>query len=144
MYIVRDAYIILCHHSPWQVNELAGYLSAAGHDVYIHVDAASKIAGLIEIGERVKLVQRREKVVWADWSVVRATLNAIEAMPQCGRGYRYVHLLSGQCLPAMPLKKLDEILVMIQKIEAGNRLLMALEQAQKEQDYLGEQKAAFE
>lgn len=125
MYIVRDAYIILCHHSPWQVNELAGYLSAAGHDVYIHVDAASKIAGLIEIGERVKLVQRREKVVWADWSVVRATLNAIEAMPQCGRGYRYVHLLSGQCLPAMPLKKLDEIL---EQSYAENAQFMECEQ----------------
>ena len=65
MHIVRDAYIILCHQSPWQVNELAGHLCAAGHDVYIHVDAASNIAGLIETGERVKLVQRREKVVWA-------------------------------------------------------------------------------
>ena len=108
--IVSDAYILLCHQSPWQVNELAGYLSAAGHDVYIHVDAASSIAGQIETGERVKLVQRREKVVWAGWSVARATLNAIDEMPQRGRGYRYVHLLSGQCLPAMPVKKLDEIL----------------------------------
>jgi hypothetical protein len=108
MSIVSDAYIILCHQAPWQVNELAGALSAAGHDVYIHVDAASHMAEQIQTSERVRLVSRREKVVWADWTVAKATLNAIREMPEYGRGYRYVHLLSGQCLPAMPLEQLDK------------------------------------
>lgn len=102
---MRDAYIILCHHLPWQVNALAEYLSSAGDDVYIHVDASSDISSLIKTGERVHLVQKRERIVWADWSMVQATLNAIESMPDSGRRYRYVHLLSGQCLPAMPAQQ---------------------------------------
>ena len=102
---MRDAYIILCHHLPWQVNALAKYLSAAGDDVYIHVDASSNIEAEIKTGEHVHQVRNRVKIEWADWSMVRATLNAIESMPDCGRNYRYVHLLSGQCLPAMPFSE---------------------------------------
>jgi hypothetical protein len=102
---MRDAYIILCHHLPWQVNALAEYLTAAGDDVYIHVDASSDISPAIKTSERVHLVQKRERVVWADWSMVQATLNAIESIPDSVRHYRYVHLLSGQCLPAMPVQQ---------------------------------------
>ena len=102
-----DAYIILCHQAPWQVNALADYLSGQGHEVFIHVDAASDIAEKIRGGERVHLVPRRVRIEWADWSMVEATLAAIEAMPENGRGYRYVHLLSGQCLPAMPAAQLE-------------------------------------
>lgn len=104
---MRDAYIILCHQSPWQVNAMSRYLSDMGHDVYVQVDAAGDMAPQIETGERVKLVRESVRVVWADWSMVQATLAAIRAMPDCGRGYRYVHLLSGQCLPAMPSSRLD-------------------------------------
>ena len=107
---MRDAYIILCHHLPWQVNALAEYLSSAGDDVYIHVDTSSDISSLIKTSERVHLVQKRERVVWADWSMVQATLNAIESMPDSGRHYRYVHLLSGQCLPAMPVHQREAVL----------------------------------
>lgn len=104
---MKDAYIILCHQSPWQINELTSYLTSHGHDVYIHVDASSEIAGQLRTSVRVHLVEERVKVEWADWSVAEATLAAIRSMPQYGAGYRYVHLLSGQCLPAKPLAELD-------------------------------------
>ncbi len=107
---MRDAYIILCHRSPWQVNELAAYLAEGGNDVYIHVDKASDIAVRIQTSERIRLVPERVAVTWADWSVVAATLAAVRCVVSSGKQYRYVHLLSGQCLPAKPRKKLDAVL----------------------------------
>lgn len=107
---MRDAYIILCHQSPWQVNELAGYLEAGGNDVYIHADKSGNAAAEIQTSDHIHLVPDPVKVVWADWSIVEATLKCINALKGKGRCYRYVHLISGQCLPAKPGKKLDEIL----------------------------------
>ena len=107
---MRDAYIILCHRAPWQINALAAYLAGAGHDVYIHADPASGLADAIVTNDRVKLVPGAIRIEWADWSMVQATLLSIQAMPENGRGYRYVHLISGQCLPAKPISELDAAL----------------------------------
>ena len=104
---MKDAYIILCHRSPWQINELSTYLTAHGHDVYVHVDSSSGIAGAIETNEHVHLVPGAVKIEWADWSMVQATLLSIKAVLGKGKKDRYVHLLSGQCLPAMAQSRMD-------------------------------------
>ena len=104
---MKDAYIILCHCSPWQINELSAYLSGYGHDVYIQVDSSSGISGDILTNEHVHLVPDSVKIEWADWSIVQATLMAIKALVNKGKTYRYVHLLSGQCLPAMAQGRMD-------------------------------------
>ena len=104
---MRDAYIILCHRAPWQINALAGYLAGAGHDVYIHADPSSGVADAIVTSERIRLVPEAVRVEWADWSMVQATLNSMHALEGKGRAYRYVHLISGQCLPAIPVSELD-------------------------------------
>ena len=110
MTVMRDAYIILCHQSPWQVNELAEYLAAGGNDVYIHVDKAGNAASQIQTSKQIFLVPDPVQVVWADWSIVEATLKCINALKEKGRVYRYVHLISGQCLPAKNRHDLDEML----------------------------------
>lgn len=104
---MRDAYIILAHCAPWQLNELADYVGSYGHDVYIHVDKASDIAPQIVTGEHVQVLAESVKIEWADWSMIQATLLLLQAVRKSGKKYRYVHLLSGQCLPAMPMNKLD-------------------------------------
>ena len=106
--IMRDAYIILCHRSPWQVNELAAYLEEGGDDVFIHVDGGSDIKAQIRTSEHIQVLEKSVQVTWADWSIVGATLLLINALKGCGRGYRYVHLLSGQCLPAKPRKIMEQ------------------------------------
>ena len=105
--IMRDAYIILCHRSPWQVNELAAYLAEGGNDVYIHMDKSGDIQGQLIETEHIHVVSSPVKVSWADWSIVKATLLLVNSLRGKGREYRYVHLLSGQCLPAMPRNEMN-------------------------------------
>lgn len=102
--------MILCHRAPWQVNELAAYLAEGGDDVYIHVDGTSDIKAQIHTSERIHVVAKSVAVKWADWSIVEATMLLINALKDKGKGYRYVHLLSGQCLPAKPRRVVDEVL----------------------------------
>ncbi len=104
---MRDAYLLLCHDNPGQVNALAAHLAAAGHDVFIHMDANSMLQDCIRETERIQLMPRPLSVRWGDWSITAATLMLLRAALSRGKEYRYVHLLSGQCLPAMSMDKLD-------------------------------------
>lgn len=107
---MSDAYLILCHHLPWQVNALARYVSSGGHRVFVHVDAQSRIAPEIEQGDAVRVLPRPAMVQWGGWGMVEATLKLMAAAVDSGQKFRYVHLLSGQCLPCMPLSRLDATL----------------------------------
>lgn len=107
---MKDAYLILCHNRPEQVNTLTDYLSDKGHDVYIHVDASSPERHLFKSSEHVKIIDPAVRVEWADWSIMEATLLLMNAAASSGNDYRYVHLLSGQCLPAMSDSRLNTIL----------------------------------
>lgn len=104
---MRDAYIILAHRAPWLIDELAEYLGPTGHDVYVHADKGSGLADRIQAAENVHVISHSIKIEWADWSMIQATLELIKAVRQSGKKYRYVHLLSGQCLPAMPAEMMD-------------------------------------
>ncbi len=104
---MRDAYLILCHDRPAQINALAAHTAAGGHDVYIHVDAKASIAHLIRTNASIRLVPRPSDVVWGAWTQVEATLKLLAAARTSGRGYRYYHLLSGQCLPLLSHASLD-------------------------------------
>ncbi|MBR5523581.1 MAG: hypothetical protein IKV82_08975 [Akkermansia sp.] len=105
-----DAYLILCHANPVQVNALARYLADGGHDVFIHIDAASSIRDAVQGGERIHVLERTVAVRWGGWEMVQAMLLLMRAAVATGRDYRYVHLLSGQCLPAMPRREMEKVL----------------------------------
>lgn len=105
-----DAYLILCHDQPAQVNTLARYLADGGHDVFIHIDAASCIQHAVQGGEHIHILERTVAVRWGGWEMVQAMLLLMQAALATGRKYRYMHLLSGQCMPAMPRKQMDAVL----------------------------------
>lgn len=105
-----DAYLILCHDNPAQVNALARYLTAGGHEVFIHIDAAACIRHAVQGGERIHVLERAVAVRWGGWEMVQAMLLLMRAAVDTGRAYRYVHLLSGQCMPAMPRREMEEVL----------------------------------
>lgn len=98
---MSDAYLILCHDRASQINQLTHYLGGLGHDCYIHVDANSSIASHIRQDEHCFLVEPRVAVQWADWSMIEASLQAMRAMIGYCKRYRYIHLISGHCLPTM-------------------------------------------
>ncbi len=104
---MRDACLLLCHDNPGQVNALAARLAAAGHEVFIHMDAGSMLQDCIREAGRIHLLPRPLSVRWGDWSITAATLLLLRAALGRGKSFRYVHLLSGQCLPAMPMARLD-------------------------------------
>lgn len=104
---MRDAYLILCHNRPAQINALAAHFGAGGHDVYIHVDAKSTIAHLIRTNASIRLITPPSDVVWGGWTQVEAMLKLLSAAMNSGRTYRYLHLLSGQCMPLLSPATLD-------------------------------------
>jgi len=103
-----DAYLILCHDRAAQINFLTHYLGDLGHDCYIHLDAQSSIASQIRQDEHSFLIEPRVAVQWADWSMIEASLQAMRAITSSGKRYRYIHLISGHCLPAMPHGKMEK------------------------------------
>lgn len=105
-----DAYLILCHDNPAQVNALARYLAGGGHEVFIHIDAASCIHHAVQGGEHIHILECTVAVRWGGWEMVQAMLLLMRAALATGREYRYLHLLSGQCLPAMSRARMDEVL----------------------------------
>lgn len=105
-----DAYLILCHDHPAQVNALARYLVEGGHEVFIHIDSASCIRDAVQSGPRIHLLERTVAVRWGGWEMVQAMLLLMRAAMASGVPYRYVHLLSGQCLPAKPRKRMEALL----------------------------------
>lgn len=98
---MRDAYLILCHDSPGQINALAGYLAEGGHDVFIHLDAKATVGHLVHTNASIRLIEHPSNVIWGGWTQVEATLKLLTAARQTGRHYRYYHLLSGQCMPLL-------------------------------------------
>lgn len=107
---ISDCYLILCHNRPWQVNALSEYLAAQGHDVYIHVDAAASIASEIRTGNQITMVEDRLAVKWGSFSMIAAEMSCMREVIASRKKYRYVHLLSGQCLPAVGARRTEEIL----------------------------------
>ena len=87
---------------------LADYAVAQGHEVFIHVDSATPIPECFAASPHMHLIPNRVHVEWADWTVVQATLLLMRAAATCGMDFRYVHLLSGQCLPAMPPSQMEQ------------------------------------
>ncbi len=105
-----DAYLILCHDNPAQVNALAHYLADGGHDVFIHADAAGHIRHALHTTAHIHLTRHSVTVRWGGWEMVQAMLILMQEAMASGKPYRYVHMLSGQCLPAMPRRKIEPLL----------------------------------
>jgi hypothetical protein len=95
------AYLILAHANPKQLQRLVEKLSNNTADIYIHIDAKTKLDNFMHIAAlpNVYFVAKREKVYWGAYSIVQATVNGFEQMIASGKPYDYVTLLSGQDYP---------------------------------------------
>jgi len=97
VFVLKIAYLILCHKNPAQVTRFIKQLSATETDFYIHVD--KKVSGFVlPPMDNVFYVEgvARVDVRWATKSMVDATLAMVNAMFASGKAYDYVCLLSGQ------------------------------------------------
>lgn len=108
---MKIAYIMLVHKNFDQINMNINKLIDEYNDVYIHVDTKNEdlyryLEDKYREHEKVHIIKNRVHVNWSGFSVVRATLNLIEAVKESNKEYNYVNLLSGQCFP---IKSNDEI-----------------------------------
>ena len=102
--MAKIAYILLCHRDPAAVIDQAQRLIARGDYVAIHFDARADDAGFAEIhatlGSNQNVVlARRVKCGWGEWSLVQATLAAIDAGLAAFPKTTHFYMVSGDCAP---------------------------------------------
>jgi hypothetical protein len=103
--MAKIAFILLCHKDPEAIIRQAQRLTATGDCVAIHFDARAKaahyarITGALADNAGVTFARKRVKCGWGAWSLVRATLNAVEAAEAAFPDATHFYMLSGDCLP---------------------------------------------
>ena len=98
------AFILLCHKDPQAIVRQAQRLTRAGDKMAIHFDARADKADYALIrtaladNPDVVLAKRRVRCGWGAWSLVQATLNAVEAAVEAFPDATHFYMLSGDCM----------------------------------------------
>ncbi|RGJ11260.1 hypothetical protein DXD29_07890 [Bifidobacterium pseudocatenulatum] len=104
----KQAYLLMAHNNLEQLNFLIRSLDSEFSDIFLHLDAKSKI----NPDEIVRPVSSqlyfcdRINVYWAEYSQVQCELNLLRLATRIGK-YNYYHLISGM---DFPLKNQKEII----------------------------------
>ena len=105
----KHAYIIIVDKHPWQVNVLLELLDHKRNDIFIHIDAKSKLEpsdiNISGLSSTVR-IYKEIKVYWSDISLTEVELFLLRKAREVDC-YEYYHLLSGSDLP---LKNQSDIL----------------------------------
>ncbi|MCT4682294.1 MAG: beta-1,6-N-acetylglucosaminyltransferase [Roseicyclus sp.] len=102
--MAKIAFILLCHKDPDAIVLQARRLTATGDFVSIHFDARADAAQYARITSEladnpgVVFATKRVKCGWGAWSLVRATLNAVEAAEAAFPEATHFYMLSGDCI----------------------------------------------
>ena len=103
--MAKIAYILLCHKDPDGIIAQAQRLTAAGDCIAIHFDARSaakdfdKIQAALSTNPAVAFATRRIKCGWGAWSLVQATIYAVQAAVEAFPRATHFYMLSGDCMP---------------------------------------------
>ncbi len=101
--MAKIAFILLCHKDPEAIILQARRLTAAGDFISIHFDARAgsdkyaQIQTALADNPSVTFAKRRIKCGWGEWSLVQATLNAVEAAVEAFPEATHFYMLSGDC-----------------------------------------------
>ncbi|MEE4189512.1 MAG: beta-1,6-N-acetylglucosaminyltransferase, partial [Roseobacter sp.] len=102
--MAKIAYILLCHKDPEAIIRQAQLLTAVGDCVSIHFDARAKASDYEAIraaligNANVTFAAKRIKCGWGEWSLVQATLGALEAAVRAFPRATHFYMLSGDCM----------------------------------------------
>lgn len=102
--MAKIAFILLCHKDPDAIISQATRLTAVGDCMAIHFDARAKPEHYQRIREaladnpNVTFARKRIKCGWGEWSLVQATLNAIEAAVDAFPRATHFYMVSGDCM----------------------------------------------
>lgn len=107
---MKVAILIQAHKNPQQVARLCKALAHPDIDIFMHLDAKTDIASFKALIPQVIMVKKRINVLWGGFSQVKATINSLRQIKQCGVKYNYVALISGQDYPVITPSRLIETL----------------------------------
>jgi hypothetical protein len=102
--MAKIAYILLCHKDPDAIVQQAQRLTAAGDYMSIHFDARAKpehfrqIQTALADNPNVVFARKRIKCGWGEWSLVQATLYAVESALSAFPRATHFYMLSGDCM----------------------------------------------
>ena len=102
--MARIAFILLCHKDPAAIIRQAEQLTAAGDYISIHFDASQpksmydQITKALKDNPNVVFARKREKCGWGEWSLVQATLHAVEAAVDAFPRATHFYMVSGDCM----------------------------------------------
>ena len=102
--MARIAFILLCHKDPEAIIKQAERLTSVGDYMSIHFDARADpeyyahIRAALDENPNVTFAKKRIKCGWGEWSLVQATLNAIEAAVEAFPRATHFYMLSGDCM----------------------------------------------
>ena len=95
---MQKNYLILAHKNPLQLSRMIERLDDGASKFFIHLDAKTPIepfAACLE-GAHICFIEPRERCVWGDFSIVRATIHLMEA---ASKEQGFFILMSGQDYP---------------------------------------------
>ena len=102
--MAQIAFILLCHKDPEAIISQARQLTAAGDYMAIHFDARAnptdfqRIQDALRDNPNVTFAKKRIKCGWGEWSLVQASLNAVEAALEAFPRATHFYMLSGDCM----------------------------------------------
>lgn len=114
--MAKIAFILLCHKDPKAIIQQAERLTAVGDCMSIHFDASAKkehyqqIRAALDSNPNVTFAKKRIKCGWGAWSLVQATLYAVEAAEKAFPRATHFYMLSGDCMPIKTAESAHEFL----------------------------------
>ena len=102
--MAKIAFILLCHKDPDAIVQQARQLTAAGDFISIHFDARAPQAAFDRIrtelsdNPNVTYAKKRIKCGWGEWSLVQASLYAVEAAEAAFPRATHFYMVSGDCM----------------------------------------------
>ncbi|MGJ8546273.1 MAG: DUF5928 domain-containing protein [Sulfitobacter sp.] len=102
--MAKIAYILLCHKDPEAIIRQAERLTMVGDYMSIHFDASAKPAHFRQITAALKnnpnvcFSHKRIRCGWGEWSLVEATLYAVESAAKAFPRATHFYMLSGDCM----------------------------------------------
>ena len=106
---MQKNYLILAHKNPLQLGRMIERLDDGASKFFIHLDAKTPIepfAACLE-GGHIRFIEPRERCVWGDFSIVRATVHLMEA---ASKEQGVFILMSGQDYPIQSQRYINAFL----------------------------------
>lgn len=114
--MARIAYILLCHKDPEAIIKQAERLTATGDYISIHFDARAKpehfsmLQEVLGPNPNVAFSEKRIKCGWGEWSLVEATLYAVQTAVKKFPRASHFYMLSGDCMVIKSSEYIHEFL----------------------------------